>query len=662
MRTGTSDSRKECEECKNQRFLVEFGGKLLCRDCVHKALNNKVVDFIEEKRYSDDGVARTYPVFTQLYGSEAAEKWSRAPKDPRSIQDVVNTIETSREIVGKTAAATSVSTIKTVLSTRLREAATDAIHEGKTRVREDHIKRFSQALADAHNCKYLEKEVDLAEFDHLLQNLEVRLKSSIGDDESVGWLVQELQAAAQPGAGGTPSLTDMTLTVICARLLQAAQQKPGACVTIAKLGAVAAIRKILLGELSTRTNLKAATATAQKGSSAQAAQATTTTQASPQHPELQVFMAMLLAEIALHATADANRQQGGSNASAVSGGELRADTPAGLRETIGAGNVQTVTSTGGGSQTVSRRMAAGLPGDSQLSLDILTAGLRSGVKRGEHSLVWAVMCGLRHAATHPRNKQHLVSQGAVPVVKRAIEFYEAADPSLPKPEPRPTAKALTLQGDAPAFLSKAKSQALLRYTGSVKQSWISSHTVLPSLAFATSYGRFNVRKDTVDWYAGSPTAIASRVDQRGTVIQRRATIQQRQNAADYLVGLSPAQRQSLSMGKTMSLSSVDEFPLSATTSITSKLQQEKGTTSNPINKTMADSGGSGHFPSLMWLISEDRVNEQAFYRCCDKGMVVLQARWLLRDLESSAREEPNQVKTNEVHRNPVWDYTQKVGT
>merc|ERR1712232_997419 len=167
----------QCEECKEQRFVVEFGSKRICRGCVHKALNNKVTDFIQEKRFADDGVSRPHTAFLELYGSEGVDKWMRAPKDQHSVQDLVDHIEASREIVGTTAAATSVSTVKTVLSTRLREAATDAIHEGKSRVREDHIKRFAQSLADAHSCKYLDSDVDLAEFDQLLRNLEVRLKS-----------------------------------------------------------------------------------------------------------------------------------------------------------------------------------------------------------------------------------------------------------------------------------------------------------------------------------------------------------------------------------------------------------------------------------------------------------------------------------------------------
>jgi hypothetical protein len=652
MRAGQSDSRTECEECKQQRFVVEFGSKHICRDCVHKALNNKVTDFIQEKRSADDGVSRTYAAFVELYGAESADKWARAHKDQTSVHDVVDHIEKSREIVGKKAAETSVATIKTVLSTRLREAATDAIHEGKTRVREDHIKRFAQSLSDAHNCKYLESEVDLAEFDHLLRNLEVRLKSSSGNEENIPWLVQQPQVAAVP-AVDTPALTDMTLTSVCAELLRAAQRRPNVCGTIAKLGAVAAMRKILLGELSAgRTNLKSTTAQTATASNK-------SNLVGPQHPELQVFMAMLLAEIALQATVQAHRQEAGSNASAVSGGgDMRADTP-GAPAAGGA----TASSSG---PSVSRRMAAGLPGDSLLALDILMAGLRAGVKRGEHSLVWSVMCGLRRVSQHPKIRQHLVLQGSVPVVKRTIEFYEAADASLPKPVPRPTAKALTLQGEPPAFLSKSKSQALLRYTGSVKDSWVGSGTSLPALALASSYGRG--KRETVDWFAGSPTAIACRVDQRGSTIVRRSASPGKANAVDWCMGMSPTASLSMTSPVTMRPSVLgrtqgpppmfDALP-SNTASMASKLQEGKGQATSHGNSKVLGKQGVAKFPSLMWLISEDGVDEQAFYRCCDKGMVVLQARWLLRDLEHTREEaHTSKAQTVEVRRNPVWDYTQ----
>jgi len=307
-------------------------------------------------------------------------------------------------------------------------------------------------------------------------------------------------------------------------------------------------------------------------------------------------------------------------------------------------------------------MATGLPGDSQLSLDILMAGLRAGVKRGEHSLVWAVMCGLRRGAQHPKNRKHLVLQGSVPLVKRTIDFYEAADASLPKPVPRPTAKALTFQDHPPAFLNKSKSQALLRYSGSVKDYWVGSSVSLPALPSATPLGKG--RREPVDWFAGSPTAIASRVDTRGRVLVRSS----KQTAADWCVGTpatNPGLRATTGMLGRPQPPVLDPLP-STTAAMASKRHQAEGAPAShsDVKKLLLGGQDFSQFPSLMWLISEDGVDEQAFYRCCDKGMVVLQARWLLRELENArdARDGTHQPKTQtiEVRRNPVWDYAQKV--
>merc|ERR1712110_1327192 len=98
--------------------------------------------------------------------------------------------------------------------------------------------------------------------------------------------------------------------------------------------------------------------------------------------------------------------------------------------------------------------------------------------------------------------------------------------------------------------------------------------------------------------------------------------QRKQTAVDWFVG-SPSATLS-SSAPALRLSVHDTVP-SQTASRTSKPTADVKNSGN--NDATA-------FPSLMWLISEDGVDEQAFYRCCDKGMVVLQARWLLRELEN----------------------------
>jgi len=257
-------------------------------------------------------------------------------------------------------------------------------------------------------------------------------------------------------------------------------------------------------------------------------------------------------------------------------------------------------------------------------------------------------------AHHPKNRQHLVLQGSVPLVKRTIEFYEAADASLPKPVPRPTAKALTLQAQPPPFLSKSKSQALLRYSGSVKDSWVANGVSLPALSSTLPFAKG--RREPVDWFAGSPTAIASRVNQRGRTVVRSSDAPHKQRGVDWFVGSPAASALASAQNSSASLSAT-ALRLAAHGTLPSKAVPR---TSKPTADVNAMGNQETPFPSLMWLISEDGVDEQAFYRCCDKGTVVLQARWLLRDLETP-QDDMHQPKTQtvEVRRNPVWDYTQK---
>lgn len=602
----STHSRAECDDCKQQRFCTDLGGRVICRDCVHKALNNKVLNFIQNEG---------------------------------PVHDVIDHIEATQEIVGKSAIATAVETVKCTLTTRLREAATDSIYEGKDKVSQANVQRLSRALSDAKSCSYLDAEVDLTEFDHLLRNLEVRSRvAGGGDDGEVQWLVQQLQSCEKAPASGPP-LTDMTLTAVCAELLRLAKQKPLACSTIAKLGAVASIRKILLGELDR----------AAKGTPG--AQASVSSQG-PQHPELQVFMAMLLAEIALQATADKDTRQGGWSASAVSGGhDARADTPGGF--VLAATALPCVTPTANAANA--RRMAAGLPGESQTSLDILISGLRAGSKRGEHSLVWAVMRGLRRAAEHPKHRQHLVALGVVPVIKRTIEFYAAADASLPKPEARPTAKALTLNKEPPPFMLKSRTQAVFRRDCSVKDSWLRGYTAstpaLPGLSRRTS---------AVQWLAGSPTSIAGRFNQKGSLIAPRSRADTDTSfaapdspmSASFFIGEATPASPARSKSKWISDVQNQSLPVNGNEQATKKTRKVK-----PKEQK---------FPSLMWLLSEDGVDENAFYRCCDKGMVVLQARWLLHDIEHAAEVRRKSATVDidwsvAAHRNSAWDYGRRCG-
>merc|ERR1719265_2625128 len=83
----------------------------------------------------------------------------------------------------------------------------------------------------------------------------------------------------------TPQVTEQTMAAVCKAMLRSMVKDPNICRRMAALGAVPHIRRILLDPLK--------------------AVATSEERGQPQHPELQAYLAMMLAELAFHCSSGA---------------------------------------------------------------------------------------------------------------------------------------------------------------------------------------------------------------------------------------------------------------------------------------------------------------------------------------------------------------------
>jgi len=478
-------------------------------------------------------------------------------EDKVPVDHIVKHIDGSKDVIHPSFINTATAVVKGVVSSRLRERATEAIHSGKKKVSIEHIDRLKKSLSDAKACGYLEDDVDLSEFEVFLNNLEVRAKAAdSGNPSSASWLCQQIQIHAVPPEKETPA-SEMTITVVCAALLKALQRDPTVTLkALARHSALDNLRKILLGDPKSLKD------------------------SGPQYPELQVVIAMLLAEIALtHANEAYKKQQ-----------NQRILMPMGSSSRLAA----------------FRGSVGGTGGDAQLCLDILLAGLRSGVQRSEHSLVWAVLKAIRHTSENIKNKQHLLMEGIIPLLKRTMEFYQAADTRLPDPQPRPTATLVDHSGSPPVFHGHEKTSALGRTDVTVKDRWLQHSQSLPGIMPRG-------QRPCIDWLAGSPMAAARRSPARRTKTSRFQMLPDvHQGHAFDLMGGDQSQ------------------PLLGQSSSSSMLKPSAG--------TVTAQGASKTFPNLMWLIAEDGVDTDDYYRCLDKGLMLLLVRKLLVDMEKSASE------------------------
>eukprot|EP00927_Polykrikos_kofoidii_P036697 TRINITY_DN30982_c0_g1_i1.p1 TRINITY_DN30982_c0_g1~~TRINITY_DN30982_c0_g1_i1.p1 ORF type:complete len:527 (+),score=61.99 TRINITY_DN30982_c0_g1_i1:274-1854(+) len=485
----------------------------------------------------------------------------------QNVKDVVRHINKVQSTFGNDTVPKPVeiasSIVKSVITSRLRESASCAIQSGKTKVDPSTVRTLADSLRDAKVSGYVEDDVDFEDFERFLRNLEV--KTRLSDDEkkpSVSWLLEQLNIHAKPSPG-EPCLTDVTLTCVCRELLKEMRKDDEVCNQVAKSGGISHARRILLGDMNEAREVAIG----------------------PQYPEMQACLCGILGQVASQGARYGQMNSRHKRLAKV----LRQNDP-----------------------FVKGPVAESGPTDAQVALDILLACLRSGVKRSEHSLVWASLIGLQQAGGNPLNRRHLILQGIILWLRRALEIYEDADQALPKAMPRPAAFSKTVHCEPPPFITlPGRTHPFNRRGSTAKERLLNSSASLPSIGGSRS---------AVEWFPRSP-AVAS-LSYSNKI--RPAPPAVLDTVEPHLAAQPPR------LGSSQTESAKTDSGPSATSSST----HFGGTSMSP--------GNQKPFPSLIWTLAEDEVKDDAFYRSCDRGLLLIQLRNLLQVMEStgSALAEP----------------------
>lgn len=418
---------------------------------------------------------------------------------------------------------------KAVLKNRLRESASDAIYAGKNR--HETLGKFATSLSEARESGWLDDEVKLDEFSHLLQNFQARSAAGTEccDFRTAGSLMKQLHARTQPpGEGEEPiALTDTTLVSILLSLLRMMQRSSEACDKLVELGLVDVVSKLFSAD---GLHYKV------QGPN-------------PDFPEVQVILARVLAEAALQSAQKSTK-------------------------TVLESRMRTTSFTDDG-KPIPPPEPPPLSDEAQLAIRTLVRGLKQSLRRSEHAAVWAVMVSLHCLAKEPFACKHLIEAGLLAALASARQLYSEQSSSgrLPLAVPRPSQRPPDVGKELPNFIGAvAQPPALNRTASTAKERWLVKAESMPELSF-----------------------------------------QPRRNSAQFLAG-SPVAKQKKKRGYESPLAKVGKMAL---------------------NKSAPPDDS---FPSLLWLVGEDSVDKEAFYRVCDRSFMLLQVRKLLRAMEDMPQE------------------------
>lgn len=425
---------------------------------------------------------------------------------------------------------------KSVLRTRLRESATDAIYAGRNR--DQHIGKFESSLSEAKASGWLDDEIRLDEFSHLLRNFQVRSQAGRTRDHSTAEsLVNQLHAHIQPPAEGEAAsalmLTDTTLVVILRSLLRMMLRSPEACNKLVDLGLVDVVSKLFSSEgLDYKVQGP-----------------------NPDFPEIQMCLARVLAEVVFQSCLEST--------SSV----MRPDS----RTRMYSDELPAPPSP----------EPPPISGAAQLALSTLVGGLKQSLRRSEHAAVWAVIMSIQRLGQDPFACKQLLGAGLLPVLRNASTLYAEQESGgrLPLAMPRPKLRPPMTSQEIPGFIGAVTVPGAVttqRTASSVKERWLVRAESMPELP---------PRRTSAQFLAGSPVA---RSKGKG---KRRGQ-------------LTPLAK----MGQTT-------FPVA------------KAVPGWPLQ--------DDSLPSLLWLMGEDSVDKESFYRVCDRSFMLLQLRKLLRMLEEA---------------------------
>lgn len=453
------------------------------------------------------------------------------------LEEMARHEETAGTLAGVpvNAVDTAKATIGGVLRFRLREASTSAIFAGKRHLEPGHVDAVAESLQNARGIGYLDDEMNWVDYEQLLHNFstKVRTSSTHFNDAVAADLVRQLQQRTRPPPPGGVHLSEGALAQIFACLWKMLHGDADACETVAKMGVVRLIDRLLLGNgLDVRVP-----------------------QPLPERPELHQCAAGVLSEVVLQSATQAVDR------------ETLARRP-GRRARPAPGADPEAAAGGAGALDLSK--------EGQWAVDTLFGMLRSALKRSEHGAVWGVVKALQRIAGHPVACQSLFACDFVPMLQKALETYRKADHALPKAALKVTPPKPSVSRHPPAFAGEVPS-ALERPPVTAKARWLSSSSSAPEL---TQLGRARTN------------------DLRSSCVLR----------------LQPGPSESAT-----------------------RLPPLKGVTAARTLPAPARTAGESEadYPPMMWLVGDDRVPWETFYRACDRSLILLQISKLLRMMEKA---------------------------
>jgi len=366
----------------------------------------------------------------------------------------------------------------------------------------------------------------------------------------------QLNQILKPPAEKKPRLTETTLTTVLSSLLRMIQGNPEACEQVVKMGAVGIFARLFIGD-----NVEA-------------------DGPDPAHPEVQMCLAHLLAEVALQHTETTKRQN--------------------LLLSSAARTWESAVSRGHSAAAAfarSRSSKDAIPGESQLAIETLRQGLQGSMERSEHASVWAVITALQRLAHYESSCKQLLHAGFHPILLSARKLYSetANDGRLPQAIPRPKPRPPAISNEVEFVGPTAVPSALVRKPVTTKERWLSMDMQSPPLQ------------------STSMSASMPELHERP-----------RRSSVDFLAGLSPKKGNSPKRSKRLgrSLTRSGTMQLSPASASYRDLYKDV----KPI------------YPSLTWLICEDGVDKESFYRVCDRSFMLLQLQKLLSTMEKVAGE------------------------
>mmetsp|Transcript_9325 Transcript_9325/g.16836 ORF Transcript_9325/g.16836 Transcript_9325/m.16836 type:complete len:568 (-) Transcript_9325:112-1815(-) len=443
--------------------------------------------------------------------------------DKLTVKEVCEVLHRNRETAGTTAGVAPYfieaveGIIRSILHTRLKDAAADAILVGRRHLQKDHVDHLGNSITESQLIGH-DAALDIPEFRSLWQNLQVRSRASSrteGSFDNAVWMIHQLVSSAREKRGANsetgapksprpvvvPAVEEDAPTPSGSNFWGSSLKRPASNQSGKKVVIAGAENTTEPPPLNLQSNLTMATQALickallplLKGSKEVSDRAVRLglidalrmglmrSKAAPnqEHPRFALAAASLLAEIALHSAQQVEQQES----------VARAVRPF-LKHSLGM-DFRHLSSWG------------------QHALDSLKMALERTIECNEHATLWGIMVALQKCAENHFCCESLLLMGFLPVLRGAVEKYAQLPRggSLPPPvdpdddiNPAPTSASIIKRQlsipaasfaqdgwtkEAPAFPNRIASPALERCSTTVKAHWLSKTPSLPALKKST---------------------------------------------------------------------------------------------------------------------------------------------------------------------------------